>query len=290
MTVYGVTGGSGALGRLAVRELLARGVAAHDVVALARTPSKAADLIALGVQVRTADYGDLRAQTAALAGVDRLLLVSSSEAGRRVAHHTNVIGAAEKTGVSRIVYTSMLNADDSTNPLAEEHRDTEAVLRAAAVPFVSLRNGWYTENYTDQLRSYLQRGEIVGTTGRGAISAATRQDYAEAAVVILSQDGDEARTYELGGPAFTLAELAQVIHEVTGTPVAYRDLPAREYVAALQGAGMSEDTARFIAALDTSIAQGDLQTDSQDLAHVLGRSPTSLADAVQDAYARSRRE
>lgn len=290
MTVYGVTGGSGALGRLAVRELLARGVAAHEVVALARTPSKAADLSALGVQVRAADYGDLRAQTAALAGVDRLLLVSSSEAGRRVVHHANVIEAAEKTGVSRIVYTSMLNVDDSTNPLAGEHRDTEAILRAAAVPFVSLRNGWYTENYTDQLGSYLERGEIVGATGTGAISAATRQDYAEAAVVILSQDSDSARPYELGGPAFTLAELAQVVHEVTGTPVAYRDLPAGEYAAALQGTGIGEDTARFVAALDASIAHGDLRTDSQDLAHVLGRPPTSLADAVQDAYARSRRE
>jgi len=290
MTVYGVTGGSGALGRLAVRELLAHGVAAHDIVALARTPSKADDLIALGVQVRVADYGDLRAQTAALVGVDRLLLVSSSEAGQRVAHHANVIEAAEKTGVSRVVYTSMLNADDSTNPLAEEHRDTEAILRAAAVPFVSLRNGWYTENYTGQLRSYLERGEIVGATGTGAISAATRQDYAEAAVVILSQDGDGAQTYELGGPAFTLAELAQVIREVTGTPVVYRDLPAGEYAAALQRTGMVEDTARFVAALDTSIAHGDLRTDSQDLAHVLSRPPTSLAEAVQDAYARSRRE
>ncbi|MDT4904801.1 MAG: hypothetical protein QOH52_2817 [Pseudonocardiales bacterium] len=290
MTSYAVTGSSGALGRLAVRELLARGVPAADIVALARTPSKAADLTELGIQVRTADYADQQTLTAALTDVDRLLLVSSSQAGQRLAHHTNVIEAAQTTGVSRIVYTSMIKADESTNPLAEEHRNTEAALRAATVPFTSVRNGWYTENYTGQLTSYLQRGEIIGATGSGAISAATRQDYAVAAVVALLQDSDGNQTYELGGPAFTLTDLAQVITEVTGIQVTYRDLPVEEYIADLQRTGLAEDTARFVATLDDSIAQGDLHSDSHDLADLLGRPPVSLAHAVREAHAHSPRE
>jgi NAD(P)H dehydrogenase (quinone) len=200
---YAVTGASGRLGRLAVEELLDRGVPAADVVALVRTAGRATDLAARGVRVREADYARPDTLDAAVAGVDRLLLVSSSEAGARVVHHTNVIRAATAAGVTRIAYTSMLNADDTTNPLADEHQDTERALRQAGVPFTLLRNGWYTENYTDQLAQYLRHGEIVGAAGDGRISAATRRDYAAAAATALLQDAPGDRTHELGGPPST---------------------------------------------------------------------------------------
>lgn len=218
MTTYAVTAASGRLGRLVVRELLARGVPAPGVVAVVRTPSRAADLAALGVQVREADYSRPPTLGPALAGVDRLLLISSSEPGQRVAQHTNVIEAARTAGVSRVVYTSLLNAGATTNPLAGEHQDSERALRAAGVPFTLLRNGWYTENYTNQLGQYLERGEILGAAGSGRISAAPRQDYAAAAAAALLQDEGGDRTHELGGPAFDLSELARVISEATGTP------------------------------------------------------------------------
>jgi NAD(P)H dehydrogenase (quinone) len=283
MPSYAVTGASGQLGRLAVQELMSRGVPAADIVAVVRTPSKADDLARSGAHVRAADYSRPQTLGAALAGVDRLLLVSSSVPGQRAAHHTNVIEAAKTAGVSRIAYTSILNADDTTNPLAGEHQDSERVLRAADVPFTLLRNGWYTENYTGQLGQYLQRGEIVGAAGHGRISAATRQDYAAAAAAALLQDEEDNRTYELGGPAFDLAELAGVISEVTGTPVAYRDLPVEEYASRLREAGLDEENARFVAALDASIAHGDLETSRQDLARLLGRPATPLTDVVRAA-------
>ena len=283
MPTYGITGASGQLGRLAVQELLARGIPAGDVVAVVRTPSRAADLADRGVRVREADYASPRALDAALDGVDRLLLISSSEAGQRVAHHTNVIQAAKTAGTTRIAYTSMLNADHTINPLASEHQDSERALCAAGVPFTLLRNGWYTENYTDQLGQYLQHGEILGAAGRGRISAATRQDYAAAAAAALLKDDDGNRTYELGAPAFGLPGLAQVITEVTGTKVTYRDLPAQEYVSWLQQAGLDEATARFVTALDVSIARGDLETSSHDLEQLLGRPPTPLAEVAATA-------
>jgi NAD(P)H dehydrogenase (quinone) len=283
MPTYAITGASGQLGRLAVQELLARGVPASDVVAVVRTPSRATDLADRGVQVREADYASPQALGAALAGVDRLLLISSSEAGQRVAHHTNVIQAATTAGSARIAYTGMLNADDTTNPLAGEHLDTERALRAAGVPFTLLRNGWYTENYTDQLDQYLQHGEILGAAGRGRISAATRQDYAAAAAVALLQDDDGNRTYELGGPAFDLSELAQVITQVTGTPVTYTDLSVDAYASRLQQAGLDETSARFVAALDASIAHGDLETASRDLEQLLGHPAMPLVDVIRAA-------
>lgn len=285
MPIYAVTGASGRLGRLVIDELLTRGVSAGDVVAVVRTPGKATDLADRGVQVREGDYSQPATLNDALTGVDRLLLVSSSEPGQRVAQHTNVIEAAGAAGVSRIAYTSILNADDTTNPLAGEHQDTEQTLRAAGVPFTLLRNGWYTENYVDQIGPYLERGEILGAAGTGRISAATRKDYAAAAAAALLQDKGGNRTYELGGPAFDLSELARVISEITGTPVTYRDLPVDEYVSRLQQAGLDEATAQFVAALDASIARGDLETDSRDLERLLGRPVTPLTDVVRAARA-----
>ena len=263
---YAVTG---ATGQLATLDLLARGVPAANVVAVVRDR----DLAACGVQIREADYADPHTLDPAFAGIDRLLLISSSAAGHRLAHHTNAIEAAHAAGVTRIAYTSILNADTTRNPLAGEHQATEQVLRGSGVAFTLLRNGWYTENYTSQLDGYLDAREIVGAAGHGRISAATRADLATAATTALLDDTTGNHVYELGGAAFTLDELARVISDIAGTPVTYRDLPEDAYARHLQDAGLDDTDARFIAALDASINNGELHTDSQDLDQMLGRPP-----------------
>lgn len=295
MTTYAVTGATGHLGRLVVQELLSRGVPAADVVAIARTPEKAADLAELGAQVREGDYDRPETLATALAGVQRLLLVSGSEPGARVKQHTAVVDAAKAAGVGRIAYTSILNADDTTNPLAGEHQATEQALRASGLPVTLLRNGWYTENYTARLAEFVERGEIVGATGDGKVSAAPRADYAAAAAAALLADdvaadgsaGEGAAApvvvHELGGSAFTFTELAATISDVTGAPVAYRDLTVEAFAADLQQAGLDAGTAGFVAGIDASIAAGDLQTDSDDLERILGRPATPLADVVRAA-------
>jgi NAD(P)H dehydrogenase (quinone) len=144
MTI-GITGASGQLGLLVVKKLIAK-VPSADIVALVCTPARAANL---GVSVRDAAYSKPETLDRALAGIDTLLLISFSEVSqRRAAQHHNVIEAAKRTGVKRIVYTSLLHADTSPLNLSDEHRATEAELRVAGIPFTILRNGWYTENYT----------------------------------------------------------------------------------------------------------------------------------------------
>jgi len=277
---YAVTGASGHLGRLAVQDLLARGVPSAAIVAIVRTRERVADLAERGVDVRVAAYTQPETLRTALAGVNRILLVSSSAAGERLAQHMNVIAAAKTAGVSLVVYTGILNADHTRNPLAGEHQDTERALRDAGVPFIVLRNGWYTENYTDRLAQYLEAGEIVGAAGHGRISAASRQDYAAAAVAALLQNVDGSRAYELGGPSFDLFELAETIRTITGTAVTYHDLSVDEYIDTLKRSGLDQNTAEFVAALDTSISRGDLETNSQDLEHLIGRPAISLANVI----------
>lgn len=275
-----VTGATGQLGRLVIDKLKAR-VPATEIVALARDPAKAADL---GVAVRQADYERPEMIRAALQGVDTLLLVSSSEVGRRAAHHRNVIEAARGAGVGRIVYTSLLHADISPLSLADEHRETEAALGTSGIPHTILRNGWYTENYAGSIGGALAGGAFIGSAGEGRISLAARADYAEAAVAVLLDETQAGRTYELAGDeAYTLADLAAEISRQVGRDIPYRDLPKAEYAAALAGFGLPEPVARSIAGWDADAAKGALFDDGRQLSKLIGRPTTPLSAVVAKA-------
>src|SRR5688500_1351574 len=169
MTTYLVTGASGQLGRLTVQALLEGGVTPSDVVATARDTDAVADLAALGVVVRRADYTDPTSLKEAFVGVDRALLVSSSAVGERVAQHANVIEAAKEAGVELLGYTSITRADTSPMVLAEEHRLTEELLATSELPIVLLRNSWYLENYTAQAAIALEHGAVLGAAGEGRV-------------------------------------------------------------------------------------------------------------------------
>jgi len=209
--MYAVTGASGQLGRLVIDAIL-QTTSASQVIAAVRDPEKAQDLAAKGIQVRQADYDRPETLGAAFRGVDRLLLISSSEVGRRGPQHQAAIDAANANGVKLIAYTSLLHADRSQLGLAPEHRLTEAALAASGLPTVVLRNGWYTENHLAGLAAVLQHDAVLGAAKDGRISSATRADYAAAAARVLNSDGHEGKTYELAGDsAWTLADLAAEI-------------------------------------------------------------------------------
>jgi NAD(P)H dehydrogenase (quinone) len=281
-----VTGATGHLGRLVVTGLLDAGVPAGEVVAVVRTPEKAADLAASGVQVRQADYTDEAALAQALTDVDRLLLVSGSEVGQRVAQHTNVLQAAKGAGVQLVVYTSAPKADDTPLPLAPEHIATERLIADFGLQAVVLRNNWYLENYDQQIRQAAETGELSGSSGEGRIAAATRADFAAATVAVLTAEQPQPGIVELGGDqAFTLAELAATVAAQTGREVTYRDLTAEEHVSSLLAAGLPEGTAQFVVGLDQSIAQGALDTGSTALSQLTGRPTTTLAEHVRTVLA-----
>ncbi|SFK53230.1 SDR family oxidoreductase [Geodermatophilus ruber] len=279
-----VTGATGHLGRLAVEALLDRGVPAEQIIATGRRTETLADLAERGVVVRRADFDDPASLREAFTGAEKLLLVSGSEVGQRPRQHGNAIDAAKAAGVQFIAYTSIAHADTSTLLLAEDHRATERLLAEAGVPHALLRNGWYLENYTGQLPVYLEHG-IAGAAGTGKVSAATRADYAEAAAAVLTGEGHAGAVYELGGEPFTMTELAEIVSAATGRTVTYTDLPLEQYQAVLVGAGLPEPVAAVFADGDRGVAAGELFVESQDLATLIGRTPTSPADAVAAAVA-----
>ena len=276
-----VTAATGRLGRHVVAELLARGVPADRIVAAVRDPEKAADL---GVVVRHADYDRPETLASAFAGAEKVLLISSSVPAGRVPQHVNAIDAAKAAGVGFLAYTSVLRADVSALGLAAEHKATEEYVRASGLPHVFLRNGWYLENYTENLASALEHGAILGSARDGRISAAARLDYAAAAAAVLTDERHRDEVYELAGDtAFTMAELAAEVAAQSGREVLYRDLPKEEYFAALTGFGVPEVFAELLSDSDVGVARGELLSDRDDLARLIGRPSTPLADAVRFA-------
>lgn len=275
-----VTGATGQLGRLVIAALKNQ-ASPGEVIALARNP---ATTQGLGVSARAADYSQPATLDVALHGIDTLLLVSSSEIGQRTAQHRNVIEAARRAGVGRLVYTSLLHADRSPISLAAEHVETEAALKASGITYTILRNGWYTENYTGSVAGALAGGAFVGSAGDGRISAATRADFADAAAAVLTGSGHEGRTYELAGDtSFSLAELAAEISRQTARALPYVNLPEAEYAATLAGFGLPEFLAKGLAAWDVDASRGALFDEGRELSRLIGRPTTSLAEAVAAA-------
>ncbi len=281
-----VTGSTGKLGRLVVEALLRRGVAASEIVATGRAIERLDDLAAAGVAVRPADFDDPHSLRSAFAGAQRLLLVSGSDVGVRVRQHRNAIEAAQAAGVDHIAYTSIANADRASVILAPDHRATEEAVRTSGLAFTILRNSWYLELYTDQLPTYLGSGAILGAAGEGRVSAATRADYADAAAAVLTGDGHAGKVYELGGDeAFTLTELAAEISRQSGKSVAYQNLPTTAYQQALEGFGLPEPAAALYADCDRAVAAGELVVEGHDLRDLIGRSTTSMPEAIAAALA-----
>ncbi|MFB8758698.1 SDR family oxidoreductase [Streptomyces nigra] len=277
-----VTGATGHLGRHVVEQLLEK-VPADQVTAVARTPDKAADLAERGVRIAVADYNTPETFDGLFAAGDKVLLISGSEVGNdRVGQHRTVIEAAKAAGVALLAYTSAPGT--LTAALADDHRATEEVLLASGLPYVLLRNGWYHENYTENLAPVLAHNAVTHAAGDGRISSASRADYAAAAVAVLTGEGHENRTYELGGDvAWSMGEYAAELSRQTGREIAENPVSAEALTGILTGAGVPAPFAAVLAGVDTSIAKGELVVDSGDLSRLAGRPTTPLADAIAAA-------
>jgi len=257
-----------------------------DLIAIVRDPDKALALTNAGVQVRVADYNDRDSMRAALVGVDKMLLISSPQIGSRVPQHRNIVDAATTAGVSHVAYTSVLQADISHIGLAAERYVTENAIASSGLDFTFLRNGWYWENFTTDVRgiglaSALQTGTLLGAGGDG------RADYAQAAATELVTPGHIGRFYELGGERLTYAELAAIVSETIGTTVVYENLTEDQYRSALVKAGLTDSAAKTVASYDSGIARGELDTQTGDLQTLIGRRQTPITEIIKEAHQRA---
>ncbi|MER5372393.1 SDR family oxidoreductase [Streptomyces sp. NPDC002553] len=277
-----VTGATGHLGRHVVEQLLEK-VPAEQITAVVRSEAKAADFAARGVKLAIADYNTPETFDGLFAAGDRVLLISGNEFDKgRPQQHQVVIDAAKAAGVALLAYTSAPGS--LTAALADDHRATEKALTASGVPYALLRNGWYHENYTEQLAPVLEHSAVVAAAGEGRVSSAARADYAAAAAAVLTGEGHEGKTYELGGDeAWSFAEYAAELSRQTGKEIVYKDVPTEALVGILTGAGLPGPFAEILAGVDASIAKGELVVSSGDLSRLAGRPTTPLSEAITAA-------
>ncbi|HBD3593187.1 TPA: NAD(P)H:quinone oxidoreductase [Escherichia coli] len=279
-----ITGATGQLGHYVIESLM-KTVPASQIVAIVRNPAKAQALAAQGITVRQADYGDEAALTSALQGVEKLLLISSSEVGQRAPQHRNVINAAKAAGVKFIAYTSLLHADTSPLGLADEHIETEKMLADSGIVYTLLRNGWYTENNLASAPAALEHGVFIGAAGDGKIASATRADYAAAAARVISEAGHEGKVYELAGDsAWTLTQLAAELTKQSGKSVTYQNLSEADFAAALKSVGLPDGLADMLADSDVGASKGGLFDNSKTLSKLIGRPTTTLAESVSHLF------
>ncbi|MFF8598746.1 SDR family oxidoreductase [Streptomyces sp. NPDC015232] len=282
-----VTGATGKLGRLVIDALLAT-EPAENLVAVVRDKAKAADLAERGVELRIADYSRPETLAGAFAAGDRVLLISGSEVGQRVAQHTAVISAAKAAGVAQLAYTGVLGGPEADFLLADEHKATERAILDSGLPYTFLRNGWYTENYTENLAPVLAHGAVVANAGEGRVASATRADYAAAAAAVLTGPLDEhlGRAYELSGDvSWSFAEYAAEVARLSGKPVVHTDVPAATHLEILLGAGVPKPFAEILVDVDEAVARGALAARGDDLSRLIGRPTTPIAETIEAALA-----
>lgn len=278
-----ITGASGKLGRLVIESLLTK-TDGENIVALVRDPSKVEDLKAKGIHIRQADYNQPETMASALAGIQKLLLISSSEVGSRAQQHQTVIDAAKNAGVGFLAYTSLLKADTSPMALAHEHKVTEAMIKKSEIPATILRNGWYSENYTESIEVALTHGAVAGAAENGQFNTATRKDYAEAAATVLTTDGHIGKVYELAGDnGFTLSNYADEVSRLSGKEIVYANMSGEDFAGMLVQVGLPEGFAQALADADIHAAKGWLSHDSQQLSQLIGRPTTPISESITAA-------
>lgn len=282
-----VTGASGKLGRAVVNHLLDTfNVPAERIIATTRTPSNLGDLAARGVTVRQADFDDAASMAKAFKGADRLLVISTDELaiqGKRREQQVAAVTAASKAGVAHLLYTSLPNPEPGSAVLfAPDHYDTEQAIKASGVPYTIFRNGWYDENLFMSAPQILACGHWYSSAGEGRISYCARDDMAAAIAGGLASGASESTTYTLTGPqAYTTAEVAALITEVTGKPIEVIQLSDEALTEGMKAAGLPEPIARVLVSFDTAARAGDLGMVTDAVEKLSGRKPMALKQFLE---------
>lgn len=280
---YAVTAATGKFGQTAVRTLL-KLVDPSQVVAVVRNPQKAQKILPAQVEIRQGDYTQPAQLEAALAGIERLLFISSLPGGDypRVQQHLNVVAAAKKAGVNFVAYTSFPHADQATSPLSADHRVTEKALAESGLTTAFLRNNWYLENQADFIKTALAGQPVYYATGDRQVGWAPEAIYAQAAAKVLVA-AKPKKIYEFAGPMHTFGELAKAAAEAGGVKADAHAVSKDEYHQILQEQGL-QAAAEVILMIQDLIRAGELAHPSEDLEKILATPLPTLTESIAKVF------
>lgn len=292
-----ITGASGQYGRTATDMLIARGLA-DRLILITRTPAKLADRAAQGCAVRYGDYDKPETLAAALAGAEKMLLISGTRVGARVVQHKAAIDAAAKAGVRHILYTSFIGIDDPANPaeVRHDHIETEKLMRASGMAWTMLRDAHYADAMLLMAGpGMMATGKWISNSGDGREAMVWREDCVACAVAALTTPGHENRIYNITGPALqTFDEIAALVREITGCPLEHVKVDDEGQYAIFDAMGIprrpvddqyvggipwnSDDMVTFGAA----IRGGFLELCTDDVETLTGRKARSVRQMIEE--------
>lgn len=275
-----VTGATGKLGAKVVKELLKK-IPASELAVSVRRPEKAEALRKQGVEVRYGDFDEPESLDQAFEGVDRLLIISTDGANEvRIKQHANAVEAAKRAGVRLLAYTSIANAQESTNNMAPPHKATEQAIKESGLAYVFLRNNWYLENEAGSIQGVIAGAPWVTAAEDGKTGWALQEDYAAAAANVLTEEGHENKVYELSGPLLTQEELVMSLEEVLGKELPMEKVDDETYAQVMKDAGLPEAALPIVTAIQRDIRNGTLAVENSDFETVLHRPVRPTKEAL----------
>lgn len=297
MTKIAITGASGHYGQLATDKLIAQG-RAEDLVLMTRRPEKLAHRAAQGCDVRYGDYDRPDSLRAAFAGAEKLLLISGTRVGARVAQHQAAVDAAAGAGVAHIVYTSFIGIDDPANPaeVRHDHIETETLIRASGMAWTMLRDAHYADAMIVMAGpGVMQTGRWFSNAGYGMEAMVWREDCVDCAVAVLIGAGHAGQIYNITGPdRQSFADVTALMADITGVPLDYVPLDDAAQYAIFDAMGIprrpvddqaingipwnSDDMVSF----GQAIREGFLDICTRDVERLTGHPARSVRQMIAD--------
>lgn len=277
-----VTGATGRLGNLVVKELL-KLVPPENISVSVRDINKANGLKEQGIDVRYGDFDKPDTLKEAFKNIDKLLIISTDgDNETRIRQHKTALIEAKKSGVKFIAYTSVAQAETSSLPLAIVHKETEAFIKELGIPYSILRNNWYLENEINNFKEALSTGIWTNSIGQGKVGWALRKDYAKACANLLATDGHENSTYELTRKPISTNELVKTIEKLTSKKIVVNNINEETYSKVLATNGLPEPLIGFLVELQNSIRNNSLNVDSNDFEKLTHSSLTPIEESVKE--------
>ena len=282
-----ITGASGKLGTATIEFLLQK-TQSNNVAALIRDVTNSGDLKSRKLDVRTADYDNPEALARAFRGVEKILLISGNDVGKRLQQHKNVVDAAREAGVSHIIYTSIFrksDSDTSIKPVVVSHAETEKYIRASGLNYTIMLNTLYADMLPVFFGDKVFETGIFLPAGNGKASFASRRDMAEAAACILTGEGHENKEYVIANTYnYSLDDIAAILSEIAGHQVQYLNPSPESYNETLRQMGVPGEIVMLTADFAKAIKKGELETVNTDFVSITGRNPESMEEFLRKVY------
>ena len=284
-----ITGATGNFGSMAITHLLKKGVPASEIAVLVRSRENTESLEKLGVDLRIGDYNDVNAMVKAFAGIEKLLLVSSSDRGaieNRTKHHINAITAAKEANVKHIIYTSFIRKEghekSAIAAFQNSHLETEKFLKDSGLTYTILQNGIYQEMiFAFAGDKVAETHNIFFPAKEGKASWVLREELAEAATQVLTTEGHKNKTYILTNTAaIGFEQIAAYLSERLNEEVKYTTPDITTFGAVLENSGVPPMYVNMMTMWGTAIAEGTLDLEDNTLELLLDRKPKSVQEFI----------